>query len=156
EGFMLGFELYRGGPLAELARLVWPSARVLARRGLVDAAIRRSCGSGYHPCGTAPMGPDGDPLAVVDPQGRGRGAEAPYRRASAVPSAHLSSLPPAWPASRACPASAQLSIRPPPSPLAPLLSRGVRGRPVVLPAAPALSAAPRGAPGGPKPVSPPP
>jgi choline dehydrogenase len=78
EGFLLGFEVYRDGPLAELARLVWPSARTLARRALVDASIRKGCGSGYHPCGTAPMGPDGDPAAVVDQHGRVRGVDGLY------------------------------------------------------------------------------
>jgi choline dehydrogenase len=75
EGFRLAFELARRGPLADLARLVWPSERALTRRGAINDAIRRACGSGYHPCGTAPMGPDGDPDAVVDQHGRVRGVD---------------------------------------------------------------------------------
>ncbi len=36
----------------------------------LSALARRSSGSGYHPVGTARMGPDGDPDAVVDQFGR--------------------------------------------------------------------------------------
>ena len=32
--------------------------------------LRKLAGSGYHPCGTAKMGPVTDPLAVVDQFGR--------------------------------------------------------------------------------------
>ena len=38
------------------------------------ALCRRLAGSGYHPCGTARMGPDGDPGAVVDQYGCVRAA----------------------------------------------------------------------------------
>jgi choline dehydrogenase len=37
--------------------------------------IWQSCGSGYHPCGTVPMGPEGDAAAAVDQHGRVRGVE---------------------------------------------------------------------------------
>jgi choline dehydrogenase len=75
EGFALGYELARRSPLAELARFVWPSERVLQHRGRIDDWIRKSCGSGYHPCGTVPMGADDDPTAAVDQYGRVRGVE---------------------------------------------------------------------------------
>ena len=39
------------------------------------AHIRASAATAYHPVGTCKMGPDGDPLAVVDPQLRVRGVE---------------------------------------------------------------------------------
>ena len=32
--------------------------------------LRRFAGSGYHPCGTAKMGVESDPMAVVDQYGR--------------------------------------------------------------------------------------
>ena len=37
--------------------------------------IRNRCDSGYHPCGTVPMGKDGDPKAACDQHGRVRGVE---------------------------------------------------------------------------------
>jgi choline dehydrogenase len=37
--------------------------------------IRKMTGSGYHPCGTVPMGPDSDRMAAVDGRGRLRRVE---------------------------------------------------------------------------------
>ncbi len=57
-----------------LAKPIYPS-RQPVRRGTASFARRssRSPAPSYHPCGTAPMGPDGDPLAVTDGRGRVRG-----------------------------------------------------------------------------------
>ncbi len=41
----------------------------------LDAFIRQNASSAHHPCGTARMGPDGDPLAVVELDLRLRGVE---------------------------------------------------------------------------------
>ncbi|MEM6382438.1 MAG: GMC family oxidoreductase N-terminal domain-containing protein [Pseudomonadota bacterium] len=41
----------------------------------IDAFIRTSCSTFYHCCGTAKMGIDSDPMAVVDPHLRVRGIE---------------------------------------------------------------------------------
>ncbi len=41
----------------------------------LEAAIRTQVGTAYHPVGTCKMGPDGDPMAVVDPQLRVRGVQ---------------------------------------------------------------------------------
>ena len=41
----------------------------------VDAFIRRTAWTAHHPLGTCRMGPDGDGMAVVDPELRVRGAE---------------------------------------------------------------------------------
>jgi choline dehydrogenase len=41
----------------------------------LDDFIRRSAGSGYHPCGTCRIGSERDRMAVTDSQGRLRGAE---------------------------------------------------------------------------------
>ncbi|MDD9938188.1 MAG: FAD-dependent oxidoreductase [Myxococcales bacterium] len=62
-------------PLRKLASHLLPRAAVLDDRSRTDAWIRKACDSGYHPCGTAPMGPDGDPNAVTDQRGRVRGVE---------------------------------------------------------------------------------
>jgi choline dehydrogenase len=39
----------------------------------IDAALRRIVNTAYHPTGTCKMGPDGDPMAVVDSRLRVRG-----------------------------------------------------------------------------------
>jgi choline dehydrogenase len=36
----------------------------------IDAFVRRSVESAYHPCGTSRMGDPADPMTVVDPQAR--------------------------------------------------------------------------------------
>lgn len=41
----------------------------------IEATLREHADTEYHPCGTARMGPDGDPMAVVDPTLRVRGVE---------------------------------------------------------------------------------
>jgi choline dehydrogenase len=50
-----------------------------ASRGVAQQDLERLCrsfsGSGYHPCGTAKMGPQEDPMAVVDAMGRCHGLE---------------------------------------------------------------------------------
>jgi choline dehydrogenase len=57
----------------DIARPLYPAARTLRDRDRLDAKIRAMCDSGYHPCGTAPMGPDG--TGACDHQGRVRGTE---------------------------------------------------------------------------------
>jgi len=64
-------------PLSDLVeRFVFPDPD---RGALGDDDIARLCrrlaGSGYHPCGTAKMGPTGDASAVVDQGGRVRAVE---------------------------------------------------------------------------------
>ncbi|MEQ9488111.1 MAG: choline dehydrogenase [Alphaproteobacteria bacterium] len=44
-------------------------------RAQIEAFIRRTATSAYHPCGTCKMGSDNDRLAVTDPGGRVRGIE---------------------------------------------------------------------------------
>ena len=64
------------GPLADMIEEVrYPrDAQRLSDDDLIDLC-RRYAGSGYHPCGTAKMGPAEDPLAVVDEYGRTRGVD---------------------------------------------------------------------------------
>ena len=40
--------------------------------------LPKGSGSGFHPCGTVPMGTDDDPDAAVDARGRVRGVEGLY------------------------------------------------------------------------------
>ncbi|MCB9646766.1 MAG: GMC family oxidoreductase N-terminal domain-containing protein [Deltaproteobacteria bacterium] len=75
EALERGLALCESPPMARLGRPLWPSARVLRDPARLDAAIRRFTDSGYHPCGTAPMGADDDPEAACDGRGRVRGVE---------------------------------------------------------------------------------
>jgi choline dehydrogenase len=66
EGLELAQELSRLPPMRRLARQVWP-------RGAIRDVIEGVTGSGYHPCGTVPMGRDSDPNAATDARGRVKG-----------------------------------------------------------------------------------
>jgi choline dehydrogenase len=73
EAMLLAYDLCRTSPMKEMVRFLWPGERVLRDRAAVHDWIVRSCDSGYHPCGTVPMGADDDPDAAVDQYGRVRG-----------------------------------------------------------------------------------
>lgn len=66
-------ELAATPDMARLASHFWPSGRRLSTRAGIKSWVPRATNSGYHPCGTVPMGPSDDPLAVCDSQGRVRG-----------------------------------------------------------------------------------
>lgn len=68
--FRDAFAFTRVGPLAELIeRVAFPDpARPMGDEQLA-VLCRRYAGSGYHPCGTAKMGPADDPMAVVNQHG---------------------------------------------------------------------------------------
>lgn len=70
--------LARTNALAKLARPVYPSRAPFDEAGELRAPLEQITGSGYHPCGTAPMGPDDAPLAVTDGRGRVRGMRGLY------------------------------------------------------------------------------
>jgi choline dehydrogenase len=74
----LAYELVQQPSMRALARHFWPSPRVLRSRERTDAWVRRACDSGYHPCGTVPMGRDEDPQACTDERGAVRGIEGLY------------------------------------------------------------------------------
>ncbi|MCC7381403.1 MAG: GMC family oxidoreductase N-terminal domain-containing protein [Deltaproteobacteria bacterium] len=59
--------------LRGLASLVLPSSRTVRDPAAHARWIRRLCDSGYHPCGTVPMGAEEDPSAATDGRGRLRG-----------------------------------------------------------------------------------
>jgi choline dehydrogenase len=64
--------------IRELARPIYPSRRPFDEAGEFRTPLEQITGSGYHPCGTVPMGPDSDPLAVTDGRGRVRGVHGLY------------------------------------------------------------------------------
>jgi choline dehydrogenase len=68
----LAMELAHTPELRALATPLWPKADVVRDPVRGDAWIRGATDSGYHPCGTAPMGADDDPDAVCDGRGRVR------------------------------------------------------------------------------------
>ncbi|MEO7092794.1 MAG: GMC family oxidoreductase, partial [Polyangiales bacterium] len=59
--------------MKDLASFVFPQQRTMYRRDTIAEWIVKACDSGYHPCGTVPMGLDSDDDAAVDGQGRVRG-----------------------------------------------------------------------------------
>jgi choline dehydrogenase len=61
-----------------LASFLFPSERTMAKRSSIAEWIVNACDSGYHPCGTVPMGLDSDDEAAVDPRGRVRGVTGLY------------------------------------------------------------------------------
>ena len=74
--FRDAFAFTRVGPLADLIeRVAFPDPARPMGDEQIAALCRRYSGSGYHPCGTAKMGPDDDPMAVVDQHGCCRGLD---------------------------------------------------------------------------------
>ena len=56
--------------------MIAPAARWHVRTDAEwDAFIREDASSAYHPCGTARMGPDADPRAIIDLAFRFRGLD---------------------------------------------------------------------------------
>lgn len=70
-------ELLQTRALSKLGRAVLPWPALLRSRWL-DRAIPYLCDSGYHPCGTVPMGPTPGDDAAVDGRGRFYGLENLY------------------------------------------------------------------------------
>lgn len=75
EGLRWLGRLSRTKAISSIARLVYPSRSPFDAAGEFTGTLEQITGSGYHPCGTAPMGPDSDPRAVTDGRGRVRGVE---------------------------------------------------------------------------------
>lgn len=70
--------LSRTKAVTALAKPVYPSRDPFDAEGNLKSALEQITGSGYHPCGTAPMGPDSDPFAACDGRGRVRGVTGLY------------------------------------------------------------------------------
>ena len=61
--------------VSALARPIYPRRAPFDDQGEFTGPLEQITGSGYHPCGTVPMGPDGDASAATDGRGRVRGIE---------------------------------------------------------------------------------
>ena len=70
--------LARTRVISALARPVYPRLAPFDDEGNLRAALTRMTGSGYHPCGTVPMGAEDDPDAATDGRGRVRGTLGLY------------------------------------------------------------------------------
>lgn len=68
DAMQLAHRLTQTKAMRALAAPLWPSAGTLRDRARTSAWILRACDSGYHPCGTAPMGSD-PARAVTDARG---------------------------------------------------------------------------------------
>ena len=75
EAMRIAVRLWQTPEMRDLATPLWPNPRVWDRDEDALAQVRLATDSGYHPCGTAPMGPDEDPWAVCDGRGRVRRVE---------------------------------------------------------------------------------
>jgi choline dehydrogenase len=62
--------------ITALARPVYPRRDPFDAKGEFTGPLEQITGSGYHPCGTVPMGVDSDDMAATDGRGRVRGIEA--------------------------------------------------------------------------------
>jgi choline dehydrogenase len=74
----IAFDLAARKPLRELAQMLWPSPSVFRHPDDIRSWIVGACDSGYHPCGTVPMGLAPGPNAAVDERGRVFGVEGLY------------------------------------------------------------------------------
>ncbi|HVY47312.1 MAG TPA: GMC family oxidoreductase N-terminal domain-containing protein, partial [Minicystis sp.] len=73
EALTMTYALLRTRAMQGLAHYFWPDRGTLADPERLREWILKSTGSGYHPCGTVPMGPEGAADAAVDGRGRVRG-----------------------------------------------------------------------------------
>jgi choline dehydrogenase len=74
EALEVGRAMAETAVMRDLARVVWPPPAVLGSERF-SRWIWAFCDSGYHPCGTVPMGAEDDPGAATDGRGRVRGVE---------------------------------------------------------------------------------
>jgi choline dehydrogenase len=91
----LALELSQSRAMRDKATPFWPPAGVTKDPVRLEAWLGRICDSGYHPCGTVPMGADDarPEDAATDGRGRVRGVEglwvADASLMPTIPSAHL-------------------------------------------------------------------
>jgi choline dehydrogenase len=76
EGVRIAWEIGRSPAIRAFAeRAVILTDELVASDQAVEAYLRDTVGTIFHPVGTARMGPEGDQMAVVDPRCRVRGVE---------------------------------------------------------------------------------
>src|SRR5207247_7902438 len=76
EGLRLASRLLESDAYTEVAEYrIHPPEAMLADDDALDRWIRQTVGTARHVSGTCQMGPDADPLAVVDQYGRVKGVE---------------------------------------------------------------------------------
>ncbi len=76
DGVRIAWRLMHEGPLAPMLKeFVNMTAEVVNTKAALETFIRENCTTIFHPVGTAKMGPDSDPMAVVDQYCRVRGVE---------------------------------------------------------------------------------
>ena len=73
EGLRMAQDIAQTPEISAIAAPAWPTPEQAAREQ--GEWMLPGIGSGYHPCGTAPMGDENDPRAVVDFYGRVHGVE---------------------------------------------------------------------------------
>lgn len=78
DALLLAYQLFQQSRLSRFGQLVIPHPWVMKKRTRLERFVWYMCGSGYHPCGTAPMGVAEDPMAVTDQKGKVRGLEGLY------------------------------------------------------------------------------
>jgi choline dehydrogenase len=61
--------------ITALARPIYPRRQPFDEANDFRGPLEQITGSGYHPCGTVPMGADGDDGAATDGRGRVRGVD---------------------------------------------------------------------------------
>lgn len=73
EGIEIAVRVARSEAIKKIGLLIWPTPDVFQSVASIGAWARKNGGSGYHPCGTVPMGAEGDPNVALDQYGRVRG-----------------------------------------------------------------------------------
>jgi len=73
DGLRVARELSETPAMRAIAVPFWPSPRVLTDPRRLERWLPWATDSGYHPCGTVPMGADADPEAATDGRGQVRG-----------------------------------------------------------------------------------
>ncbi len=72
EAMQLAYALGQQPAMAEIGKLMYPLEKTVRSKEKLLRKIRKICDSGYHPCGTIPMGKDTDPMACTNARGHVR------------------------------------------------------------------------------------